>query len=64
MCSNLLYLRPEFFRSFEETVILNLCSEPIKSNCSNLQDTNRAMLVENARNQTANKKKALKVRII
>jgi hypothetical protein len=28
------------------------------------QDANRAMIVENAQNQTANQKKALKVRII
>jgi hypothetical protein len=41
-----------------------LFSEPIYSNSSNFQDTNRAMIEENAQNQTANPKKALKVRII
>jgi hypothetical protein len=41
-----------------------LCSEPIKSNSSNFQDPNRAMIVENAGNQTANQKKALKFIII
>jgi hypothetical protein len=44
------------FRSWtevEETTILNLCSKPIKSNSSNFQDTNRAMIVENARNSNS-----------
>jgi hypothetical protein len=34
------------------------------SNTGNLQGANRAMILENALNQTANQKKALKVRII
>ncbi len=55
------------FRSWtevEETIILNLCFKPIWSNSSNFQDTNRAMIVENVGNQTANQQKALNVRII
>jgi hypothetical protein len=61
-------LSPECCRScsteVEETILLNLCSKPIKSNSSNFQDTHRAMVEENAQNQTANQKKALEVKII
>ncbi len=38
----------------EETILLNLCSEPIQSNSSNFQVENIAMIEENAQNQTAN----------
>jgi hypothetical protein len=55
------------FRSWtelEETILLNLYSGPIKSNSSNFQDANRAMIEENAGNPIANQKKALRFKII
>jgi hypothetical protein len=52
--------RAALFRSWtevEETIFLNLCLKPILSNSSNFQNANRAMIVENAWNQTANQKR-------
>jgi hypothetical protein len=63
----LIFVGAAQFRSWtkvEETIILNLCSKPIKSNSINFHDTNRVMIVENAGNQTTNQKKGLKARII
>jgi hypothetical protein len=48
-------------RLFSSIYVLN---PYILSNSSNFQDPNRAMIVENVGNQTANQKKALNVRII
>jgi hypothetical protein len=45
-------------------LLSSVCVQNLKSNSSNFQDANRAIIVENAGNQTANQKKALKVRNI
>jgi hypothetical protein len=58
---DLLYLRPECCLSrVEETVLLNLCSEPKYSSSSNFQNANRLMTAENVQNPTADQKNALR----
>jgi hypothetical protein len=72
MRSNWLFLHlnvagAALFRSWtedEETILLNLYSEPKQSSSSNFQDANRAMIVENVQNEIAEQKKMLRVRII
>jgi hypothetical protein len=58
---DLLFFWPECCLSrVEETVLLNLCSEPKYSSSSNFQDANRIMTEENAQNQTADQKNTLR----
>ncbi len=69
ICSNLLYLCPECCRSFSIYVLNRGRGDyypkfVFKTYKEQLQDANRAMIIENVWYQTANQKKAMKVRII
>jgi hypothetical protein len=61
MLQEVLYLGPE---QKLRRLFSSIISGPIKSNSSNFQDTNRAIIKENVGNPIANQKKALRVKII